>query len=201
MSVVTMSDKISRWPRALCPRLKRLAHRRFVDFYLPVCKLHAHREFSMKLCRAVSRCTVHFAYTAEFSIDREARPASLAIRTFVFVGVSFCRRVAKIREILVLRKLCIYSVYGCLFVGRYVRLVSGFFVTVSKYLHDHTTRQMDDHPSKCEDVANAVFLIYTHFTTFRVILLLIYYHGPIARVNPKESNYNIQRIHAESIAK
>lgn len=197
MSVVTMSDKISRWPRALCPRLKRLAHRRFVDFYLPVCKLHAHREFSMKLCRAVSRCTVHFAYTAEFSIDREARPASLAIRTFVFVGVSFRRRVAKIREILVLCKLCIYSVYGCLSVGRYVRLVGGFFVTAFKYLHDHTTR----HPSKCEDVANAVFLIYTHFITFRVILLLIYYHGPIARVNPKESNYNIQRIHAESIAK
>lgn len=86
MSVVTMSDKISRWPRALCPRLKRLAHERFVDFYLPVCKLHAHREFSMKLCRAVSRCTVDFAYTAEFSIDRGARSASVAVRTFVFVG-------------------------------------------------------------------------------------------------------------------
>lgn len=40
----------------------------------------------MKLCRAVSRCTVDFAYTAEFSIDREARSASVAVRTFVFLG-------------------------------------------------------------------------------------------------------------------
>lgn len=40
----------------------------------------------MKLCRAVSRCTVDFAYTAEYSIDRESRSASVAVRTFVFVG-------------------------------------------------------------------------------------------------------------------
>lgn len=87
---------------------------------------------------------------------------------------------------------------------------------------------MEDRPSKCEDVANAVSLInlgiYYHlyrlrelkakryhfrkvgvalrrvprFVTFCVIL---YYHGPIARVNPKEFNYDIQRIRTESIAK
>lgn len=56
-------------------------------------------------------------------------------------------------------KLSIYSVYDCLSVGRYVRLVGGFFITASKYLRDRTTRRMEDRPSKCEDVANTVSLI------------------------------------------
>lgn len=123
----------------------------------------------------------------------------------------------------VLCKLSIYSVYDCLSVGQYVRLVGGFFITASKYLRDRTTRRMEDRPSKCEDVANTVSLIslgiyyYLYrlrkvrvalphvppissprFVTFCVIL---YHRGPIAHVNPKESNYNIQRIHTESIAK
>lgn len=41
-------------------------------------------------------------------------------------------------------KLSIYSVYDCLSVGRYVRLVGGFFITASKYLRDRTTRRMED---------------------------------------------------------